>query len=539
MKLCYIFFFSLTMLLFSCGKNPGNNIKPFLNEANLPSQIFTINTQRDTTLLTSNGCIIDIPAQSLEADSSNVKLEIKEALHTTDIVLAGLTTMSGQQPLSSGGMIYINAASGYKITIKKQLKILVPTKTYNPGMQVYKGENRSNDKIDWQDPAPLPKDETVFKIEKGEAMFKASCANCHKIDADFNGPALFGITYRKPKKWLYDFTRDPEGISRTKDTPADTTAFGLNTGIIGSDSSKEIDYMLNYYSHCLKNQWNHVKMTAFPNLKDNDLDAIYSYIKTESDKRPDLKTKFGISCCDSCIAFGKAIRDVEMKRADLQNKMQEKDEEFFSLDREVPVPVTANTQAPPTTISAPAAPASTKVSPVSVKATFYTINIQAMGWYNIDILMKDYSHCVPSELFVRILGSYKIDVNVVLIIPSLKAFVEGGKLNDEEQYGFDEDNGKINLPQNAQCYVMAFAESDGKIIFGKTSFNTQQKQTIDIALAATTKENMQAQIKAMNLDAVKLEIKEDSTAVKIKSLNQQMEELKKLQPKNCSCGFDK
>ena len=278
-------------------------------------------------------------------------------------------------------------------------------------------------------------------------------------------------------------------------------------------------------------------MTAFPALNDEALDAIYSYIKTETDKRPDLKEKYGTSCCDSCITFGKAIYDLEMKRQNLEDKMRDKDDEFFSLDRQLPVPPVNNT--PETATTTTSAPLSTKVSPVFVKATYYSINIQAMGWYNIDILMKDYSNCVPSELFVRMQGSYKIDMNVVLVIPSAKAFVEGGKLDDKRQYGFDEADGKINLPPNAKCYVIAFAENNDKLIFGKTSFNAQQKQTIDIVLTETTKETMQSEIKALNLDAVKMNIKEDSIAVKLKNINKEMGELMKLQPKNCECGFNK
>ena len=131
MKLYHLFFISIAVLFFSCGKGPGNNMSGFLNQDQLLSQIFTVNTTHDTTLLTKNGCVINIPKESLESDSNNVKLEIKEALSNTDIILAGLTTMSGKQALSSGGMIYINAATGYKVTIKKQLEILVPTKNYN------------------------------------------------------------------------------------------------------------------------------------------------------------------------------------------------------------------------------------------------------------------------------------------------------------------------------------------------------------------------------------------------------------------------
>ena len=38
----------------------------------------------------------------------------------------------------------------------------------------------------------------------GEALFKANCANCHKPDADYTGPALKGARDREPNKdWAY------------------------------------------------------------------------------------------------------------------------------------------------------------------------------------------------------------------------------------------------------------------------------------------------------------------------------------------------
>lgn len=516
MKLYNLLFISIAVLLLSCAKEPKGN--RLLNEAHLRSQIYTIDTKRDTTLLTKNGCIINIPKQSLEADGNIVKLEIKEAFTNTDIVLAGLTTMSGRQPLSSGGMIYINAADGYKVTVKKQLQILVPTKTYNKGMQVFTGEKNDNGKIDWKNPTALPKDETLDKIVNGEDLFKANCAQCHKIYEDFTGPALYGITDRKSKQWLYDFIRDPNRIMPQKESTGDTSK-----GPTPRDP---------FYDHCLMERWGKTRMPAYPNLTNAALDAILGYIKTASDIRSDLKNKFGNSCCDSCAMFRKAMYGLELKR---QNLVAD-NEDFFDLERTIPVPNDTTTFKG--TIDTTTTELYTKVSPTSVKATYYTINIQAMGWYNIDILMKDYSNCVPSELFVRIQGSYKVDLNIVLVIPSVKAFVEGGKLNDGEQYGFDEDNEKINLPQHAQCYVMAFAEYNNKIIFGKASFNAQLKQTIDLTLSETTSEAMRSQIKALNFDNVNLEIKQSKNSQDIKKVDQQMEDALKLKPKNCNCGME-
>ena len=107
MKLYKLLLPAVLLFLFSCNTKPVNNFPDILNTGQLSSQIFSLNTHRDTVLLTKGGCIIRLPKESLQSDNVDIKLEVKEAVTNTDIVLAGLTTMSGKQFLSSGGMIFI------------------------------------------------------------------------------------------------------------------------------------------------------------------------------------------------------------------------------------------------------------------------------------------------------------------------------------------------------------------------------------------------------------------------------------------------
>ena len=49
----------------------------------------------------------------------------------------------------------------------------------------------------------------VFAAD-GEALFKANCANCHKPDADYTGPALKGWSKRIPSPdWVYKWVANP------------------------------------------------------------------------------------------------------------------------------------------------------------------------------------------------------------------------------------------------------------------------------------------------------------------------------------------
>ena len=84
----------------------------------------------------------------------------------------------------------------------------------------------------------------------GETLFINNCANCHKPDKDFTGPALQGSLKRwqNDKKAMYTFIRNPQ---------------------------KSIEQ--NSYAKQIFKKWNGTLMTAFPNLSDEEIDKIIAY----------------------------------------------------------------------------------------------------------------------------------------------------------------------------------------------------------------------------------------------------------------------
>ncbi|MGB4885535.1 MAG: cytochrome c, partial [Ferruginibacter sp.] len=86
--------------------------------------------------------------------------------------------------------------------------------------------------------------------QNGEALFKANCASCHKVDKDFAGPALKGWKDRVPEgNWIYDWIHNPAAM------------------IAKDPFAKE-----------LFNKWKPTTMTAFPALKNEEIDAILKYV---------------------------------------------------------------------------------------------------------------------------------------------------------------------------------------------------------------------------------------------------------------------
>ena len=109
----------------------------------------------------------------------------------------------------------------------------------------------------------------------GEALFKANCANCHKPDADYTGPALKGWKDREPAEgWIYKWIANPSG----QNDP---------------------------YATALKAKWKPTIMTAFPNLKKEEVDAILKYV---DDYTPPVATPgttaSGAPESDNSLLFG-------------------------------------------------------------------------------------------------------------------------------------------------------------------------------------------------------------------------------------------
>lgn len=110
----------------------------------------------------------------------------------------------------------------------------------------------------------------------GEALFKANCANCHKPDKDYTGPALKGWSTRVPDaEWIYKWIANPAQM-------------------IASDA----------YSKTLFEKWKPTVMVGFANLKKDEVDAIMKYV---DDYAPPVVTgpaTVGAPATDNSLLFG-------------------------------------------------------------------------------------------------------------------------------------------------------------------------------------------------------------------------------------------
>jgi mono/diheme cytochrome c family protein len=357
----------LLVAFFSCNRPQTAN--RLANGDKLPSAFFSIDPTKDTVLVTPDGTRINIPANALDAGGADsVHLEIKEA-NTIEAIISGrLLTSSEGQPLSSGGMLMIEAAPGRTVTMHKALSVSVPAQNFQQGMMAFKGLINDSGAVNWSDPRPLGDNPAMRLLNAGSNIFQASCASCHSLQGLSVGPALAWITKRRNKQWLIDFTRNNARMMWRGDA----------------------------YTCFLFNRYDKTPMSPFPNLSDTDLEGVFSYISSasqsiDSNMVPDLKRTY-----DSCLKY-----DPDCGRPHYRvrggNEVVTTDSAGEMADARL------------------------------VASSYYSFSINSFGWYNLGVFLKNVPGVEESSLLVE--GDYRSKSDVFLAIPSLRVLttVEGEK----------------------------------------------------------------------------------------------------------------
>lgn len=125
--------------------------------------VIHLDPRHDTTVLSPGGIVLDIPRGCFtdsmgRAITGPVQVTLKEALTAIDIIKAGLSTMSGDTLLETGGMFHIDARQNgraVRIDPGNPITAMVPADGKKDGMQLYRGEELLDGRIDWRDPQPL------------------------------------------------------------------------------------------------------------------------------------------------------------------------------------------------------------------------------------------------------------------------------------------------------------------------------------------------------------------------------------------------
>ncbi len=90
------------------------------------------------------------------------------------------------------------------------------------------------------------RDDEVYK--KGEAIFKANCASCHKVHTKLVGPALVGVSEKYDKEWLYAWIKNSQALVKAGDPQAVAIFEEYNKSVMNAQnlSNAQIDEVLGY-----------------------------------------------------------------------------------------------------------------------------------------------------------------------------------------------------------------------------------------------------------------------------------------------------
>lgn len=130
----------------------------------LDAQYFQI-PEEGGFVMTEKGVLLSVPENAFLKDgkpySGATIIQFQEAMDAEDIVISGLSTMSGDRLLETQGMFSLRSytKSGEELEINPKVGVYVqaPVDGYQSGMQLFSGEKDKNGNMDWQNPEPLMK----------------------------------------------------------------------------------------------------------------------------------------------------------------------------------------------------------------------------------------------------------------------------------------------------------------------------------------------------------------------------------------------
>lgn len=274
------------------------------------------------------------------------------------------------------------------------------------------------------------------------------------------------------------------------------------------------------------------------------IDDVYLYVQNESDRLdlPLPSHAYLKDCADSCAVYERITHELQKRKADaLKRKsdlIKENGEMVDEPDRSPQAPIAYKDTVPE--------PVDYDVIVTSSKynAEYYQFTIEAFGWYNIDVLLKDINGVKESELFVRLTGEFTKRVEVYLIIPSVNVYAAGGPAErNTDEFAFYLKNGKLPLPQDTKAWILAVTETRESVAYAIKEFTTSAKQEFEIALTAVTKEEFNAALSKLPFNGMNVTVAESKFAAGVRNADIDIDMIEKdlentlhqLRPKNCDC----
>ncbi|WP_300662203.1 hypothetical protein, partial [Fluviicola sp.] len=142
-------------------KSMIEKLNQYLAFDNIDPQYFQFTGESDV-FLSESGVLLSLTDKSFLLNGKPYKGEAvvqwQEVQNPSEIVKAGLSTMSGDRLLETQGMFSLNAFTpdGKKLELSREgAYIQVPADEVKNGMKLFQGVPQANGKVDWQNPVEL------------------------------------------------------------------------------------------------------------------------------------------------------------------------------------------------------------------------------------------------------------------------------------------------------------------------------------------------------------------------------------------------
>lgn len=470
MKKAALLITTLLLLIYSCTSEKNH---PFLSTNNIRLQIFTIDPLKENQIKGARGGLFTIPAGAFEGTGA-VTIELKEVYTPIEILASGLSTESNGELLESGGMFYLNAKrDGKALTLKKEITGSIPADYINDSMKLFKGELKEDGSVNWIEPeALLPAtDSNTLCIKEGERLFKTNCISCHAVDEKLTGPALINSSKYYSNEEYYLLLQNP-----------------LRFGSV------------NRRFNCLIHEYNGIIMTAFPALTRDDVNCLIEYFENEAKRRPDLAEKFdtkdlGIEGCEpytDTFSFKQNPFPCFVDTFYVNEEFERIINNAWPADT-IQLPTITNESD------------SLNIPLLNQPEERYEFKINTLGWYNIDILLKNLEGI--TEVLLDATTDFKNNplVDIKLLFPEKKIQLKSTYQNSNNTFTFGNEENRIPLYIGDLAIMFAIAEENNKIFYAVTELRIKNEQRISLKLTETTKENLEAAFRKINLDNINLD----------------------------------
>lgn len=447
-----------------------SEINEFLSTIRKESRTFSVYGNRDTIVVGENGTILSIPKGTFVNDRNEIlggkiEIEVIEASTISDFLMNGLQTISNEEILQSGGMVFIDAtfnSEPLRIASNKEISIEIKSNWVNPKMKLFKGD-LTGENVNWTEPKKIESD---FLISIPLKLLE------------------FGLC-----GWECGFTEEQiTEMKKTKfqDTYISTREFEqrmCNLAFLSCDHYDPLDdEILEIYRKNAGQNLCYADSMIVEYLEEkygNLIDTNYIKDKFKFDEKGWI-TRTYISY--QILAKQGLTKPLSIKGLDLNTDISrsELEQKGFSQSKIDKIISYKNSKA--------RVIQEKKDETENRNIASYNFKVNKLGWINVDAFMNDLS-CQESNFEVVINNHDSINsINVSLIIPRRKVSIFSIS-NIGNNYSFTKKKeGYRKLPIDEQAYIVAIGVHNGIPFFGMKEIKIPRDGIIKLDIEKVDKE---------------------------------------------------